>query len=450
MKTRVAVLDDERRLAEILRMLLRRDGYLVSVYTDSEEFCNQREQWDFDLLITDLKMPKIDGLEVLRVLREWNADVPVLMMTAHATVKTAIEAMKLGAFDYIEKPFDNDNLRALVERALSYTRLSRENRYLRAELKQKYALDRFVAQSEVMTGIMALAQRAARSRATVLIEGESGAGKEMLARFIHVHSPRVAAPFIAVNCKALSEGVLESELFGHEKGAFTGADRRKLGLFERAQGGTVFLDELGEVGDSFQAKLLRVLQEREIQRVGSATVIPIDVRVIAATNKNLKDEVKSQRFREDLYFRLAVIPITLPPLRDRRADILPLARVFLEKYNEEMQRRLEGWSEAVEEYLLSHSWPGNVRELENTLERAVVLARDDKIQWPDLMIQESAARSLSAEEAGLGFHEYMDLKAAERISKVLESVEFRRREAAELLGIDRSTLYRLMKKYKLA
>ncbi|MGE0683255.1 MAG: sigma-54 interaction domain-containing protein, partial [Candidatus Binatia bacterium] len=354
------------------------------------------------------------------------------------------------AFDYVEKPFDNDELKELVRRALDVTRLARENRYLRAELKSRYLLDGLVAESEIMHEVLDLVRRAARSRSTVLITGESGTGKEMIARAVHYHSDRVGQPFIAVNCKAFAEGVLESELFGHEKGAFTGADRAKPGLFERADGGTVFLDEIGEVSGDFQGKLLRVLQEKKLQRVGGAEERTVDIRVVAATNRDLRAEVIAGRFREDLYFRLAVIPVQLPPLRERREDVLPLARHFLAKWNTELSRKISGWTPEVEGYLLKHSWPGNVRELENTIERGVVLARGESITLEDLLIDAESEHTANAPSGGKeNLQSFLDQAAMERIRSVLKEVHGARLEAARRLGIDRTTLYRLMRKYKI-
>lgn len=450
MKSRLAVLDDEQRMVDILTMVLQREGYEVHPFTRADAVIDALRADPFDLLITDLKMPGMDGLGVLRQAKAIVPELPIILITAHATVATAITAMREGAFDYVEKPFDNDELKELVRRALDVTRLARENRYLRAELKSRYLLDGLVAESESMREVLDLVRRAARSRSTVLIAGESGTGKEMIARAVHYHSDRVGQPFIAVNCKAFAEGVLESELFGHEKGAFTGADRAKPGLFERAAGGTVFLDEIGEVSGDFQGKLLRVLQEKKLQRVGGIEERTVDIRVVAATNRDLRAEVIAGRFREDLYFRLAVIPVQLPPLRERREDVLPLARHFLAKWNAELSRQVEGWTPDVEEYLRKHTWPGNVRELENTIERGVVLARRDVIALEDLLIDAEAEQSSSeATDRPGNLQSFLDQAAAERIRSVLKEVRGARLEAARRLGIDRTTLYRLMRKYQI-
>lgn len=450
MKPRLLILDDEQRMVDILAMVLRREGYEVRPFVDAKEALAALHAEPFDLLITDLKMPDMDGLTVLAQTKKIDGEIPVILITAHASVATAIAAMREGAFDYVEKPFDNDELKNLVRRALDVNRLARENRYLRAELKQRYTLDALVAESPAMREVLDLVRRAARSRSTVLITGESGTGKEMIARSVHYHSDRVGQPFVAVNCKAFAEGVLESELFGHEKGAFTGADRNKPGLFERADGGTVFLDEIGEVNADFQGKLLRVLQERKFQRVGGTSERTVDVRVVAATNRDLRAEVAAGRFREDLYFRLAVIPVHLPPLRERREDVLPLAHHFLAKWNTELSRQLSGWTPDVETYLLKYNWPGNVRELENTIERGVVLARGEQMTLSDLLIDTEPDNGASAAENGSGdLQSFLDQAATERIRSVLKDVHGARLEAARRLGIDRTTLYRLMRKYKI-
>ncbi|MEZ4469346.1 MAG: sigma-54 dependent transcriptional regulator [bacterium] len=443
MTPRLAVLDDEPRVAEILALVLRREGYAVDAFHAPAACLGAMADRAYDLLITDLRMPDLDGVEVLRRARALDPALPVILITAHADVPTAIAAMREGAFDYVQKPFDNDACRALVRRALDLTRLVRENRVLRAELKARYALDDLVAVSDEMVATLDLARRAARSNVTVLITGESGTGKEVIARAIHVHSDRMARPFVAVNCKAFAEGVVESELFGHERGAFTGADRARPGVFEQAEGGTLFLDEIGEVGPDFQARLLRVLQEREVRRVGADRARPVDVRVLAATNRDLQAEVRAGRFREDLYFRLAVIPIQIAPLRDRRADILPLARAFLVRMNAAQGRALTGWTEEVERWLVTHAWPGNVRELWNTLERGVVLARTDVIALGDLLI--GATSPAGPADEPLAAH--LDRHAAEHIRATLLAVGGTRVEAARRLGVDRTTLYRLMQKY---
>jgi DNA-binding NtrC family response regulator len=453
MKARLLLLDDERRMVEILAMVLSRDGHEVQTFVDPAAALGALGEGRFDLLITDLRMGDLDGLGVLRRARQIDPALPVILMTAYASVPTALQAMREGAFDYVQKPFENDELKGLVRRALEHTKLTRENRYLRAELRCRYALEGedVIAETPAIREVFALVRRAAQSRATVLITGESGTGKELIARAVHYYSDRVGGPFVAVNCKALAEGLLESELFGYEKGAFTGAQTSRPGLFERAHGGTLFLDEIGEVSLNFQAKLLRVLQEREVQRVGGEGQRPVDVRIVAATNRELKAEVAAGRFREDLFFRLSVIPVHLPPLRERRADILPLARHFLRRYSSELSRRVSGFAPEVEQYLLGHAWPGNVRELENTVERGVVLAAGEMVGLGDLLITPQLAPisdgSAPVVGSGLTLSAHLDRAAREHIRGTLIASRGARSDAAQRLGIDRTTLYRLMKKY---
>jgi len=445
---RVLVLDDEPRMVDIVAMVLRRDGHEVTAFTDSEAALAALEAEPFDLLVTDLRMPGPDGLEVLRRARAACPGLPVILMTAHASIATAIEAMKLGAVDYVEKPFNNDELKALVRRGVDLSRLARENRALRDVLRGRHGVDALVAESSVMREVLALVRRAAAVPSTVLLSGESGTGKELVARAIHCESERVGGSFVAANCKAFAEGLLESELFGHEKGAFTGAHRARAGLFEEARGGTLFLDEIGEVSLDFQGKLLRVLQEKQVRRVGGEGSREIDVRLVAATNRDLRTEVSAGRFREDLYFRLAVIPIALPPLRERPEDVLPLARHFLAKWNAALRRQVTGWSGEVERHLASHSWPGNVRELENALERGVALARGPRIEMDDLLLEPPREPSgPDAVASASGLRDFLELAAEEKIRAALAAAGGKRSEAARQLGIDRTTLFRLMRKY---
>jgi DNA-binding NtrC family response regulator len=385
----------------------------------------------------------MDGMELLRRVHATRPALPVVVLTAFGNVPAAVAAMREGAFDYVIKPFDNDELRACVARALDLSRLERENRYLRQEVTGRYAPESVVAESARSREMLALVRRVAPSKATVLVQGESGTGKELIARLVHFWSDRVGGPFVAVNCKAFAEGVLESELFGHEKGAFTGAVGARAGCFERASGGSLFLDEIGDVTPEFQAKLLRVLQEGEVLRVGGTAPRAVDVRVVAATNRVLRDDVAAGRFREDLFFRLNVIPLLLAPLRDRREDVLPLARHFLARHATEAGRRLV-LSPAAEQALLAHGWPGNVRELENAIERGVVLSRGPAIEPEDMLLHESA--DATPPLGGASLQEAMDGAAATRLRAALEHAGGNRAEAARQLGIDRTTLYRLMKR----
>ncbi|MFN8642888.1 MAG: sigma-54 dependent transcriptional regulator [Candidatus Binatia bacterium] len=444
MATRIVIVDDEPRMAAVVAMALQRDGYECEPCGSAADALAAIDARGADVVVSDLRMPDMDGLELLRRLRAARPDLPVILLTAHASIPSAVAAMRDGAFDYVAKPFDNDELRALVRRALDLTRLASENRWLRQELGQRYAPDTVVAESPRSRELLELIRRVAPSRATVLIQGESGTGKELVARLLHFWSDRVARPFVAVNCKAFAEGVLESELFGHEKGAFTGAVAARVGCFERASGGTLFLDEIGEVGPDFQAKLLRVLQEGEVQRVGGNVPRRVDARVVSASNRALRDEVAAGRFREDLFFRLNVIPVQLAPLRERREDVLPLAERFLARFAGGTGRELRFAADATAA-LLAHRWPGNVRELENAIERAVVLARGHEITPEDLLLEEApAARTVTAHEGTL--QDCLDRAAAERIRAALAAAGRNRAAAAQALGIERTTLYRMMKR----
>ncbi|MBX3269595.1 MAG: sigma-54-dependent Fis family transcriptional regulator [Sandaracinaceae bacterium] len=443
MSARVAVLDDEPRMVEVVAMLLRRAGYDVAEFTEPCALLGALEAAPVDLLLTDLTMPGMDGVAVLERARETLPGLPVILFTAHATVQTAIAAMKKGAYDYVEKPFDNAELRALVARALEHSELRRENRYLKAP-----GAKRIVAQSAAMRGALALARRVAPSRSTVLVTGESGTGKEVIARAIHYGSARADGPFVALNVKALSDTLLESELFGHVAGAFTGARADKPGVFERADGGTLLLDEIGEVSGDFQAKLLRVLAEREVLPVGGTAPRPVDVRLVAATHRDLEADVRDGRFREDLFFRLNVVRVALAPLRERREDILPLARAFLARIVAEEGRDLAGLSPELEAWLLAHDWPGNVRELENAIERGAVLARGDRIELADVAPEDASEAREPAATRSLA--ELLDLATAEHLRRVLDEVGGKRVEAARRLGVERTTLYRLMRRHGLA
>jgi DNA-binding NtrC family response regulator len=444
MKGRILIVDDEERMADVVAMALRRAGYDCETCQSGAAALQIVTERGADVVVTDLKMPQMDGLELLRRIHGSQPKLPVILVTAYATISSAVAAMREGAFDYVTKPFDNDEIRTLVARALDLTRLERENRYLRSEVASRYAPDTIVCESPRSRAVLDLVRRAAPSRATVLIQGESGTGKELIARLLHYWSERVGQPFVPVNCKAFAEGVLESELFGHEKGAFTGAVAARTGCFERATGGTLFLDEIGEVTSDFQGKLLRVLQDGEVLRVGGSQPRRVDVRVVAATNRVLREEITAGRFREDLYFRLNVIPVQLAPLRDRREDILPLARHFLARHSADAGRQLSFGADA-EQLLLAHAWPGNVRELENAVERAVVLARNDCITPDDLLLEQPATTSPTTD--GNTLQDTLDRAAADRIRAALDAAGNQRAEAARALGIDRTTLYRMMRRF---
>jgi DNA-binding NtrC family response regulator len=441
-RPRVIVVDDEVRMAAAVAGALELGGCECITCASGEQALAALSDRVVDAVVTDWRMPGMDGIELLRVVRARVPDTPVILLTAYGDVPAAVAAMRDGAFDYITKPFDNQELRTRVGRALELRTLRSENRALRHQLDSRWRAD-IVAESERFQDVVELATRVASTRSPVLIQGESGTGKELIARLLHATGDRAARPFVAVNCKAFAEGILESELFGHERGAFTGASHPHVGCFERADGGTLFLDEIGEVGLSFQTKLLRVLQEGEVLRIGAQKVRRIDVRVIAATNRDLGSELRAGRFREDLFFRLNVIPITLPPLRERRADILPLARHFLQRHAEGGGRRL-ALGEDAEAHLLAHPWPGNVRELQNAIERAVILARADTIGPEDLLLDVFDRSPGDSLEGTL--QESLDRAAAERISAALEETQGRKAAAAAVLGIDRTTLFRWMKR----
>jgi DNA-binding NtrC family response regulator len=447
----------------------------IEICSDGREALAAFERRPADLVISDIMMPNMEGNELLAELHRRSPGVPVILVTRFGSVSAAVTAMQAGAFDYVTKPIEVFELQTRVKRALELDQLQHENNTLRQELSGRFGPDAVVAESVESRRLMELVRRIAASHSTVLIQGESGTGKELIARLVHYWSERVGRPFVAVNCKAFAESVLESELFGHEKGAFTGAIAARQGCFERASGGTLLLDEIGDISPEFQAKLLRVLQESEVLRVGGAEPRRINVRVVAATNSSLKDKVAAGHFREDLYFRLNVIPILLLPLRERREDILPLARAFLARMAAETGRHMTFDAEAAE-ILLRHAWPGNVRELENAIERAVVLTRTDVITAVDLMLDRvggalpthpandvridnplaapaldeadlRARRAIALEESGdVGLSEYLDKAAGERIARALAKAKGNRAEAARSLGIGRATLYRFMRR----
>ncbi len=430
-------------MAQAIGSALERSGHECVVFTSGREALDEILARGPDVVVTDWRMEGLDGLELLRRIHESRPATPVILVTAYGDVPSAVAAMRAGAFDYVTKPFDNDELRSLVERALELRRLRHENLELRREILGSRDAE-VVAESEAMKKVLDLVGRAAPSRAPVLILGESGVGKEIVARRLHFGSDRVARPFVAVNCKALAESVLESELFGHEKGAFTGAHTSHAGCFERAHGGTLFLDEIGEVSPSFQGKLLRALQEGEVQRVGASAPRKVDVRVVSATNRDLRSEIAAGRFREDLFFRLDVIRIAIPPLRERKEDVIPLARFFLDRQARASGRELR-LSREAEEHLLAHHWPGNVRELSNAIERASVLGRSEEILGEDLLLEPRPVDDASPVSDGT-LQEVVDRAVKERIRTALAESGGRKAEAAARLGIERTTLFRWMKR----
>src|SRR5215470_10521039 len=384
MRKRILVVDDEEKLRRVIELHLISAGFDVDKARSAEEALKLVDR--ADMVITDLKLPAMDGIELLSLIRRQNAHAPVVVMTAFGTIEKAVEAMKSGATDFLLKPFSLDHLTAVVQKALEVRALRDENRQLKEELGRRYEFDNIKGRSPAMQEIFSTIERVAPTRATVLLAGESGVGKDLIARAIHFHSPRRDRPFVKINCTALPENLMESELFGYEKGAFTGAAQSKPGKFEQADTGTVLLDEIGDVPASIQVKLLRVLQEREFERLGSNKTLHIDVRVIAATNQDLRAALEQGAFREDLYYRLNVVPMNIPPLRERREDLPYLVAHFAKKFNGEI-------SEGAVERLVGYHWPGNVRELENVVERSILLAAGPRVEASDIKIDTTAARS---------------------------------------------------------
>jgi DNA-binding NtrC family response regulator len=446
MKARVLVVDDEPHQRDILQMILEGEGYEATVAGNARQAMDEARNGPFDVVLTDLKMPDKSGIELLSELQKTQPGVCVVLMTAHGSIDSAVEAMRRGAFDYLTKPLERDDLLLVLKRALERTRLVRENRMLHEQLRDRFRLDNIVGSHGTMQDVFRMVHKVANSSSTVIIYGESGTGKELVARALHYQSDRRERPFYAVNVAALPESILEAELFGHEKGAFTGADSRKIGLFEQASGSTLFLDEVGDLKRDLQVKLLRTLQEREILRVGGTERIRVDVRIIAATNLDLEKAVREGRFREDLYYRLNVIPIVLPPLRERRPDIPLLVEHFMKKYSGERPRSV---SPKALNMLVEYDWPGNVRELESVIERALLLAESDEIQPGDLPAAVRAGISSRRGPLPLDIPDSgIDLEEVERslVLKALEKTEGNVSRAARLLGLTRRTLqYRLEK-----
>ena len=447
-KSTILLIDDDDSLRRVIEFSLTEAGHTVRPAASGEEGLALFEAGAFDAVITDITMPGMNGMEVLEKVRQKDEHVPVIMITAYGTIESAVEAMRKGAFDYVTKPFNRDEFRLTLDKALRFRRLEQENIALRAEVTDRYRFDSIIGASTTMREVLDLAGRVAASDASVLITGETGTGKELLAKGIHFNSPRREGPFVAVNCAAIPENLIESELFGHVKGAFTGAIRDKEGRFEQAAGGTLFLDEIGDLRIDLQAKILRALQEREVDRVGGSRTIPVDVRVIAATNKDLERMVKEGQFREDLYYRLSVIVLQMPPLRDRREDIPLLTSHFLRKFNKGSEVNMD---EAAMKALRSYGWPGNVRELENVVERASVLKRGAVItrsELPDKLSKEHKGVEdiiLNLPDEGISLE---DLEKGLLI-KALERHKGNQTRAAEYLGITRPTLIYRMEKYGL-
>ncbi|MCM2265763.1 MAG: sigma-54 dependent transcriptional regulator [Desulfuromonadales bacterium] len=448
---RILIVDDEEGLRRLLVRVLTKSGYEATAVAGGAEALRQVAGESFDLVITDIKMPEMDGLELLRELKAFDPSLPIIVMTAYGTVENAVQALRAGAYDYVAKPFEIDELKLTVDKALERERLLAENRYLHAELEGRYDFAGTIGNSPGMNQVFDIASSVAASNASVLVTGESGTGKELLARSIHYNSARKEKPFIVLNCSALSEGVLESELFGHEKGAFTGALATRKGRFELADQGTLFIDEVGEMSLAAQVKLLRVIQEHEFERVGGSKPIKVDVRIVAATNKNLEEQVKIGRFREDLYYRLNVVNIHLPPLRERREDIEPLARHFLQKYVAETGKKITEIAPRALSCLLAHEWPGNVRELQNAIERGVVLSKGSVLTPRDLPqgLQGGDQICLQLPARGGNLIDILEDLERQLIVQTLEREQGSQTRAADALGIKRTTLRYKMEKYRL-
>ncbi len=446
--SRILVVDDDATACAVLAEVLTKAGYTVEMAGGGAEAVEKGQRLPVDLVLTDIQMANMDGMAVLKRFREFSPDTPIILLTAFGTIESAIKAIKNGAYDYVSKPFKKDEVLLTIHRALDQRRLLNENMRYRQEFLDRYQFSNIIGSSQAMVKVYKLVARVASGRSTVLLQGESGTGKELIARAIHYNGPRVNAPFVAVNCAALTESLLESELFGHEKGAFTGAVTVKRGFFEEANGGTILLDEGGDMSPALQAKLLRVLQEQEIRRVGGNQSIPVDVRVLTSTNRDLWSMVKKEQFREDLYYRLNVVTITLPPLRERREDIPMLAYHFMHTCAAANQKRVIGISPEAMLVLQQANWPGNVRELAHTIESAVIVTSHEIILPDDLPV--TLRKSVPAGPAS----EFSDLVTLQELEKrylirVLDETHGNKTEAAKLLGIDRRTLYRMAERFGL-
>jgi DNA-binding NtrC family response regulator len=444
---RILVVDDEEQMRDLLAKVLERKGFQASVCGDGTEALAFLEKEPVDLVVTDVRMPGLGGMEALRAVKELNPDIVVIIMTAFGSIDQAVQAVKEGAYDYINKPFKIDEMLLTIEKALDERRLRHEVSTLRQELHTRYHFENLIGKSRPMQEVFGLIEQVAGSRSTVMVYGKSGTGKELVAKAVHYNSQRSTKNFVAVNCAAIPAELLESELFGHEKGSFTGAIATKVGKFELATGGTLFLDEVGSMRLDLQAKILRALQEREVERVGGSRTIKIDVRVIAATNRDLKKAVEEGTFREDLYYRLNVVPITLPDLKDRPEDIPLLANHFVQKFGQESNSGIREISKEAMAILISHTWPGNVRELENVIERAATLGRGPAVQPSDL--PPHLAGGTNPLERALAKEATLEDLEKDYIAMILRRTKGHQIRAASILGIDRRTLYRKIRRYGL-
>ncbi|MDL2272063.1 sigma-54 dependent transcriptional regulator [Desulfovibrio sp. OttesenSCG-928-I05] len=451
-QTHILIIDDEKNYLLVLEALLLDAGYSVTALNDPESALTFLEDSEVDVVVTDMKMPKITGRDVLEHVHKNYPHIPVLIMTAFGSIESAVEVMRFGAFDYITKPFSNDELLLALQNASALSRAHRRYRLLHENLEERYSVHQIIGKSKGIRAVLGLVDRAAPSKSSVLISGESGTGKELVARAIHFASPRKDGPFISVNCMAFNAGVLESELFGHEKGSFTGAVAMRRGRFELADGGTLFLDEIGELSHDMQVKLLRVLQERKFERVGGTEEIEVDIRIVTATNKDLAKEVEEGRFREDLFYRLNVVHITIPPLRERREDIPLLVAHFTDKLARENGLTPKTFTTEALDVLCGYEWPGNIRQLENTVERCMVMVPGDRIDVQDLSpeIRDEETQLKSAVDllpVELNLADTMDKLEAALVRRALARADFVQVKAAELLGISKSLLQYKLRKY---
>ena len=446
----VLVVDDDHAHRTMLRTLIGGWGYKVAEADDGSTAIDRVKEQPFDLVLMDIRMVKVSGIEALEKIKVLNPAIPVIIMTAYSSVETAVETLQKGAYDYLTKPIDFDKLKLTIQRAMEHVQLKEENRLLRQSLDRQFDRQNIIGRSRVMVSLLETVAQVAPSEATVLLTGESGTGKGLIAGAIHVNSARKKGPFIKINCAALTETLLESELFGHEKGAFTGAERRKEGCFLQADGGSIFLDEVSEMSVGMQVKLLQVLQEREVRRVGGEQVLPVDVRVIVATNKDLQKQIQAGLFREDLYYRLNVISLEIPPLRKRQEDIPLLAQHFLEMFAEKNRKTIKGFTPGAMDGLIRYDWPGNVRELMNAVERAVVLSPSDYLDsdvFPVIPPAEKGAPEAVMTFGHMSADYTLDQVEKAAILRMLETSGGNKSETARRLGITRKTLHKKLKDY---
>jgi DNA-binding NtrC family response regulator len=441
-KINILIVDDEEIVRESLMNWLKEDGYDVHCAENAKKALDKLPERDWTLAMIDLKMPGMDGIQLMDEIRKLRPGITVIIMTAYATVDTAVKAIKKGAYDYIVKPFNPEDVSMVIKKIIEHQKLVQENQYLRKELKKQYRLHDMISKNHEMTEIFDLVRTIAKSNSTVLVQGESGTGKELLARAIHEESPRKHEPFVSVSCASLTESLLETELFGHEKGSFTGADGFKKGKLELAKNGTLFLDEIGDISLKLQMDLLRVLENREFRRVGGSELLTITSRIIAATNRDLKKAIADGKFRDDLYYRLNVISFHIPPLRDRKEDIPVLVENFIEKFNIEMGKSVESVNESAIRTLMEYHWPGNARELRNVIERAMVVTKGKAITESDIHLP-------STPEKVAVFGRSLEEVELEHVRYVLESNNWNVLKSANVLDIDRVTLYNKIKKYNL-